>query len=211
VTAPATRQGQSTMPSDLHFFVRFEQPAVFAGEEVRCIITFRNIDSLPPPKPGGLRSGRHSRRTSFVEQIATTPRLTNGGSNLENLRLGALNVHTARKGSGHEGKDAVLRPKSAIGEGRTESQSLATEISKPIRPGSKHQRSVSIISMGSPDNDVGLDHFRGGPVIQPQRPPVGHKRASTVQISSDRQDRSGQLVLHGKFLTPAHSTIASRS
>ncbi|RMZ88149.1 hypothetical protein DV736_g4613, partial [Chaetothyriales sp. CBS 134916] len=35
------------MPSDIQVFVRFQNPCVFAGEELRCTITFKNAASLP--------------------------------------------------------------------------------------------------------------------------------------------------------------------
>ncbi|RMD44570.1 hypothetical protein DV735_g605, partial [Chaetothyriales sp. CBS 134920] len=39
------------MPSDIQVFVRFQNQCVFAGEELRCTITFKNTASLPEAQP----------------------------------------------------------------------------------------------------------------------------------------------------------------
>ena len=174
------------MPSDIHVFVRFKEQAVYAGEDVECTITFKNVAGIHSnPSPPAPKSGRHSRRVSLVEQAAQTPRVRSGGWGADAPRLAV----SQRQGSwGETGRGQ--RPTSLL-QVPTESvqedglPAKAAEVSN-ARPGHKHHRSVSIISLGSPDVDTHTVNTPTLEVPNRARPSIGHKRASTVQLHSAR-------------------------
>jgi hypothetical protein len=137
----------STMPSDIQVFVRFKEPSVFAGEELDCTITFKNVASEQyDASPLDTKSGRHNRRVSLAEQSAMTPRGNNAGWSKENPRLTTAALHSARSNisRGHRATASLSIPKSSgtpIGTPSTPYREKAV-----VRPSPNHQRSVSIIS-----------------------------------------------------------------
>lgn len=151
---------------------------MFAGEDVQCTITFKNIanpegrDPSPARKhngfaPGGERQRKlppvHSstrpsisRNSSFVSQIAGSPLLR-----------------------GH-------RPAQSL-----HASSIAGDARSPISPGGafgntgkghKHGRSISIISLGT-DAATGGSHNGS---TTPTRPTRGHGRSASMQVMPNR-------------------------
>lgn len=149
--------------SDIRVFVEWHERTVFAGEEVRCTITFRNVASVPSstphqrtprqtpaglgisPGPAGLRT------TSKLQPPPPTPRGHRSTMSMTSPRLGA---------------PQPLQAAVAGGEGRE---------------GMGHRKSVSIVSIGggTVGEDVGDSH--AGRLSRFNR---GHGRASSLQIAS---------------------------
>ena len=179
--------------------MRFKQPSVFAGEELECTITFKNIaNEQHDGSPADTRSGRHSRRVSLVEQPATTPRASSGAWSKENPRLATGTRHITRNtfNRGHKATASlsISKPPGAA----SGSPSAPYREKAVVRPGPNHQRSVSIISAGS--TDVGDDYGSQKVAQTPERsrPEFTHRRTSTLQVFSERSMGLHKEVLSGK-------------
>jgi RAB6A-GEF complex partner protein 2 len=170
------------MPSDIQVFVRFKEPSVFAGEELECNITFKNVATEQHDTSAlDSRSGRHSRRVSLVEQSATTPRGSSAGWSKENPRLATAALHSARSGIGrnHKATASLSIPKSsgtAIASPSTPHVERAV-----VRPGPNHRRSLSIISAGSAGFREDSDSQKSVQIAERSRPGLSHKSTSTLQ------------------------------
>lgn len=167
------------MPSNIQVFVRFKEHSVFAGEEIQSTITFKNVASTSDNAADykdwqskgwpSSATGEHSR--------------TGGSANLsmQNPRQAAINIHGARKtpNSGHRTTASLSIPfKGALNSGSTSwTAPPATDSSTSNR----HQRSVSIISLGSPD--VGTEEIRRAIFPSRSRPPIQHSRSATLQAN----------------------------
>ena len=44
------------MPSDLQVFVKWKEQTVFAGEDVECTITFKNVAEIAEEKANALKA-----------------------------------------------------------------------------------------------------------------------------------------------------------
>jgi RAB6A-GEF complex partner protein 2 len=175
------------MPSDIQVFVRFKEPSVFAGEELECTITFKNVaNEQYDASPADARSGRHSRRVSLVEQSATTPRVNSAGWSKENPRLATAALHSTRNsfGRGHRATSSLSIPKSSgttIGSPSTPYGEKAV-----VRPGPNHQRSLSIISAGSADFGNDYEGQKTAQMPERSRPDLSHRRTSTLHVYPER-------------------------
>lgn len=185
------------MPSDIHVFVRFKEPSVFAGEDVECTITFRNVANLQPDTPAlDSRPGRHSRRESLVEQVTSTPRVPSAGWNkLDSPRLATANPHSHRSNvsRNHRATASLSMPLSSALP--PESPTVPSRGNAFAKPGHKHQRSVSIMSMGSLDVEKEKQVTKAP---QRSRPDPSHKRASTVQLYPVQIVESGKERITGE-------------
>ncbi|OAP55728.1 hypothetical protein AYL99_09880 [Fonsecaea erecta] len=161
------------MHSDIHVVVRFHDQSVFAGEQLRCTITFRNVaPTSSEPLTPSFQTLRRQRRES-ISQLAAAQ----SAKPSTVLRL-SQNGHNGRP-AGHE--------HAADQAGR----SLYTDNSASTqRPTHKQQRSVSIISLTSPTIAGDLEYGAPGSWTKPKRP--SHSRSSTVQIYHAPQRRTSQ-------------------
>ena len=171
------------MPSDIQVFVRFKEPSVFAGEELECKITFKNVATGQHDTPPlDSISGRHSRRVGFVEQSATASRGTSAGWSKENPRLATTAIHSAWSSinRSHKATASLSIPKSS--GTATASPSPPCVERAVVRPGPNHRRSVSIISAGSPSFREDYDSQKSGQIAERLRPGLSHRRTSTLQV-----------------------------
>ncbi|EXJ78437.1 hypothetical protein A1O1_08837 [Capronia coronata CBS 617.96] len=153
------------MHSDLHVVVRFHDQSVFAGEELRCTITFKNVATLSEPVTPASQTRRTSRRES-INQIAAQVNRTNASPRLgQNGRARNNNDHLPEPPDRHRAT-ASYSPGSP-----NEHQT------RPQRPTHQQQRSVSIISVTSPIAAGDLSE-NGGSWARQQR--LSHQRSSTV-------------------------------
>lgn len=181
------------MASDIRVFVRWKEQTVFAGEDVECTITFKNIaNEHPPPTPSRLVR-RSSRQASISGKSAhyaqgRSPVIAN------NHRLPIRHP----SGKAHRPSASLS---AAVSPGiDTRSPSWNSLRSNGSGPGHKHQRSVSIVSLASDDtagSETGLQKD-----IAPPVQPRGHNRAASLQILPRRLEGgasgpspSGHLVL----------------
>lgn len=152
------------MSSNVHVIVRFKERCVFAGEEFNCIITFKNVaDSNDVPVKTPTIGRAQSRHNSTISQSS------------RNALLGTIQPRTS------QGKINQNQPSFSLSNPPGPKNS--EQANKPPRPDIKHQRSVSIVSVGSPNLALGSDKPFGSP-NRKVPPGAGHRRSSTVQHST---------------------------
>jgi RAB6A-GEF complex partner protein 2 len=183
------------MPSNIQVFVRFKEQSVFAGEEVQCVITFKNVATLQAPvfEPKSWPS------TARESPAQPQPNKPGDGLKSQNPRLAAIHSHGARKTS--QSAHRATASMSIPAKGSPVSRSTSWSASK--RP-EKHQRSISIISIGSPD--AGMDETSGSPFFADSRPTINHSRSASLQVDSGRHDKVDVL---NRRTSPAMKDLGS--
>ena len=166
------------MPSDVQVFVRFKDQCVFAGEELHCVITFKNVaEHQEPPTPGDIPP-RFTKRNSISQIVAAQ-----ATSGINNILSGPHRAQNARSPSAgrdprsqirHQNSYSVSNPPTPIHRDDSPSDDSHAPIKKPA----KHQRSVSIISMNSPV--LTTSPKDGGRAVSK---PLTHRRSSTMVIA----------------------------
>lgn len=181
------------MSSNIRVFVQWKESTVFAGEDIECTITFKNV-AVPhgqvnpnPSKHNGLAPGgeRQQRKLPPV-QSSTRPSISRNSS----FGSGAPPPHLRA----HRPALSLTTP------------SIASERRSPGLPGGgfqngsgngapankhKHQRSLSIISLGA-ETATEANHDRASP-----RRLRGHARSASLQVVPGRPSQFG-----GKLLFP---------
>ncbi|RVX75947.1 hypothetical protein B0A52_00304 [Exophiala mesophila] len=122
------------MHSDIHVLVRFHEQSVFAGEELRCTITFRNVANVSEPATRPRQSSRRESIGHIAAQIAKghAPHRSN---------------HAARPSQHEITPDLARHPRPS---GSSTSPQAGFDDHRSRSPRAKQQRSVSIISVTSP-------------------------------------------------------------
>ena len=179
------------MHSDIHVAVRFHDQSVFAGEQLRCTITFRNVANLSEePVATSLHARSRSRRESISQLAAQATRRNS------TLRLGQNGRHLREnQPADHPGH---RRPSPSL---NNQDPANNNNFQRPVH---RQQRSISIISVASPiiTGDVGT--LPSGAWDKQKRP--GHSRSSTVQIQPGKLDtalRRGLELIFGSTTTQA--------
>lgn len=167
--------------SDIRVSVQWKNSVVFAGEELECIITFRNIaqpnNVRKSPSPSSQfrsqASGRERWKESLPRQGANrsightrNSSLSNSGYSLEAARTpGPSSAFTSPIGTRH---NSFIK----LNEGQ------------PVGSKGKnggHRRSVSIVSIGKdPQSPPSVQQH--GEDFPSQRPGRGHARAASLQV-----------------------------
>lgn len=158
--------------SDIRVFVKWHERTVFAGEEVRCTITFRNVASAPAPP----------QRTPRQAPAGLSPSSA-GARSTRKLQPPAPRSHRSSTVSGSR-PAAPLPLQAAVAGGEGERRG--------------HRKSVSIVSIGSvgagpAGEELGESH--AGRLSRFNR---GHGRASSLQMASFPPELSG--AQSGMFL-----------
>jgi hypothetical protein len=173
----------STPLTNIRVFVQWTDQTVFAGEDVECEITFKNITSNPspprtllhPPAANGFVGGSERQRKSPVSQI----RNSNG-----------LNLRPPPPARGHRGTLSLSAPvgvvRSPAGPG-----SWTGGHTKASQSASTHKRSVSIISIGASESIADDVASHGSVADGPQRMMGPHKRSASLQILPRRNGMNG--------------------
>ena len=199
------RQRRSYPPtmSDIRVFVAFpESNAVFAGETLECKITFKNTAQKP-----STRGPSSSSQLSFPSSNGYTiggPRVPLAPPLYARPERTSPRPASARPPS--------AGPKQATQHAGSTAKSPVIPFQPSITPNGrpnqiqKHQRSISIVSLGS---DMGSECGGRGPGTRdgtlrsppPQQRPRGHGRSASLQITTGRQSS----VANGSF--PSSGTV----
>jgi RAB6A-GEF complex partner protein 2 len=175
-------------PTNIKVFVRWEEQNVFAGEEVKCNITFRNVARIP---------GSTSRGASAANGASSR---TPGGPILQRQ----LSSQTLAQARANNGKTLAPPPSGPGRGGHRGSTSMSIPSSRPpVRTGSgswtptsntsdgtssrnghTHRRSMSIVSLGSASTIDEPSQLLSSPAQKNQRPARGHTRSASLQIVS---------------------------
>ncbi|KAK3683664.1 Rgp1-domain-containing protein [Podospora appendiculata] len=180
-------------PSNIRVYVRWQDQVVFAGEEVKCTITFKNVARVPgtsstPPGPLPSKPLTHTSRRAGVEGSRQSsplhpPTATQGRTR---SNIGLAPPPAAR---GHRSTLSLTVPSPAAAsraQAGSAPWSPAPSSARSPRNGHGHTRSVSIVSLGSAttvDDSQSIQSLQGNASSsKPQRPGRGHTRASSLQI-----------------------------
>lgn len=187
--------------SPIRVFVRFVEPNVFAGEEVRCRITFRNVAATTTESlgvadrrhvsSGGGSSSSNSLMPPGARHVAVNKGVSaiaaGGKASLHRSTL-SLNVPPTSAGHG-EGPGAATRQRA----GSSAAQGGASWERQRQRQ-QQHVRSPSVVSdeMASEDgSSAGMAAANGTVPTQPQRRPskgaAGHVTQASSQLGGGRQ------------------------
>ncbi|KAI1210303.1 Rgp1-domain-containing protein [Annulohypoxylon truncatum] len=156
--------------SNIRVFITWDDQTVFAGEDIKCHITFKNI----APGPNQTRSSS--------QQPPTIPERSRQPSPLLSPRTKPNNGLTPPAPTrGHRSTLSLTVPSSSSRLRGPPQQWTPTQ-SSPQRPGHAHKRSLSIVSIGSAATIEEQSHGKSSPA-RPPRPPRGHGRSASLQIS----------------------------
>lgn len=171
--------------SHIRAYVHFKQPTVYAGEELECVIEFRNI--APPAGAeradvanGGALKDRaalaaHSRQSSFAPRIVSRAPST------------AASTQGGLRGKGHRPTLSLNVVSGSSRGGVNGSHSQSNSVSHPgvlgggTRPakGHGHGRSLSIMSLGSEAISEGRAPMLAA--MPGKRPARAHMRSASLQ------------------------------
>ncbi|PYH36100.1 putative intracellular protein transport protein (Sat1) [Aspergillus neoniger CBS 115656] len=169
------------MPSDIQVFVKWKDQTIFAGEDVECIITFKNVaETNGEPRNGGQSSHqRHpSRATSSHSESLFS---------LRSPQKFFFSPHR-RSYSSVSKKSPSHRPSSSVSSPLIGSHSFPPPSTPRSGPpaGGKHKRSVSILSIDS--ETTGEPTPRTSSQFSRSRPVRGHGRAASLQVLPRRNE-----------------------
>lgn len=165
----------STSLTNIRVFVQWTEQTVFAGEDIECQITFKNVAtatgpsrSLLPPTANGFAASSERGRKAPSLQIKG------------NSTLATLGPRGAAPTIGHH-KTLSLNVAASAGRARPSSGSYHGGPPKSGE-GKPHRRSLSIISMGASEGTQEDAASHGSLGDRPGRMARGHGRSASLQI-----------------------------
>ncbi|KAI1428739.1 Rgp1-domain-containing protein [Xylaria sp. FL1777] len=169
-------------PTDIRVFIRWDDQTVFAGEEIRCHITFKNVAPGPSPFGPTVASASTSSQRQPSQSSPRTDR-SRQPSPLLSPRAGSANGLTPPASARSHRSTLSLNVPSISSRLRNSVQQWAPPQppAPPQKPGHVHKRSLSIVSMGS-NATVDDQAYGNGTQTRPQRPARGHGRSASLQI-----------------------------
>lgn len=186
------------MSSDIRVYVRWKEQSFFAGEDLECTITFKNVANPRENLPLGNAAWPSRRRESIhasqgmpsVSEHRLSPSTTsrvssqfNGnGTNRQHRKAGSLNLSTT----------PITSPRSPL-----YSPGIVPNLQSPRQ----HQRSISIVSIGS--GDVGKGTTQPTRMLPPIRPSSKHNRSASAQVLPKDTERTSTTRNSGRSVVTA--------
>ncbi len=178
-------------PSNIAAFVRWKESSIYAGEDIECIITFKNVarvsakegerDTQQARVHNGL-SGRQSRTAS----IAGSRRSSIAHSVAPSMQTRPVTV--SRQASQFRGHRPALSLNVVGGLSRGDPQSAPAVATVPSSAVQKHGRSLSIMSLAS---DRTIDAQVSSTAVSAKRPLKMHGRSASVASIPSTRASSG--------------------
>jgi len=181
--------------STIRVYVRWTEPTVFAGEEVACEITFKNIAAIPG-----------------AQQTATNSK-NNAGANVADRHRKPVNAAQIAEARGRSQRPSVSTP---VPQGRGHRSTLSLNVpasARILKPeqqpndsgaskaskgqGHSHRRSVSIISLGASDTGGGEVSVVTNGNESPRLPFRRHGRSASLQVVPRRGQLGGSSPQSG--------------
>ncbi|KAK2802662.1 hypothetical protein FQN50_007270 [Emmonsiellopsis sp. PD_5] len=180
------------MPSDIQVFVRWKEQTIFAGEDVECTITFKNVTPTDPA------SDPNAAQTHYRRGSRPMNGVVNGGNYSPAKSLNPFSFNNRRPATAsprnrHHAFDKSHRPTASLSSPLGLSNSFPPTFPNNNgghTPGHGHKRSVSIISL-EPETTAGGK--QGGPPVNNQRGGRAHTRSASFQIFSKRSESYGEI------------------
>ena len=172
--------------SNIRVSVQWERSTVFAGEEVQCTITFKNVaPNYKSRSPSPITQSRRNGQGRDRWKIDVPKKNTFGGS--QNARSSIAGPNRSRV-LGHRSALSLSAP---VGPRHGVSTSLPNKVSpKEEFTNNRHKRSVSIISIGQDTAGGEVSHGSNGLAISAQHPIRQHGRSASFQD----MPRRGQVM-----------------
>lgn len=162
------------MSSNIRVFVQWKDSTVFAGEDIECTITFKNVAVTETLKPGPAQKqnghatgGERQRKLPPVVPSVSKPSMSRNSS------VTSLFPQQDQRGAR---LPPSLRSPSIAGDRRVPPSPSIASVNN--MDGQKHERTVSIISLGT-NAGTEASHDRG---VQNRRPQRGHGRSTSLQV-----------------------------
>ncbi|PVH83666.1 Rgp1-domain-containing protein [Cadophora sp. DSE1049] len=168
--------------TNIRVFVQWTQQTVFAGEDVECQITFKNIANAPTPPRTSLHPSSANGSASADRQRKTAvSQIKDNGS---------LAPRPSSSSKGHRTTLSLNVPAAPVGP-QSASSLFNGASSRASKDGNSHKRSVSIISIGA--SEGGGDDFNshGSFSERPRGGARGHGRSASLQIVPRRHAING--------------------
>jgi hypothetical protein len=171
----------STSTSNLRVFVQWTEQTVFAGEDIECQITFKNIATKSAPS------------TSLHPQSANgfpPERQRKGASPL--LKSSSLSSRPNPPNRGHRTTLSLNAP-GGVGRLQTASGSGPWNggYNQTVDESSTHKHSISIISIGPSESTVDNNTIHNNFAEGSRRTSRGHGRSASLQIVPRRHANGG--------------------
>lgn len=174
----------ATPESHIRAYVHFKQPTVYAGEDLDCVIEFRNIAQPAGAERAEVSNGgtlkdraalaTHSRKSSFAPRIVSRAPST------------AASTQGGLRGLGHRPTLSLNVVSGSSRGGNSGTYSQSNSVSHPgmlgsssARPVNGHGRSLSIMSLGSQANSEGRAPMLAA--MPGKRPARAHMRSASLQ------------------------------
>jgi hypothetical protein len=184
------------MPSDIQVIVRWKEHTVFAGEDVECIITFKNVaDTANADNGSATQRPLHQRRAS-----RTLPTASNLESHSPLKSPSNPFFHNRRRSIAQSPLQKTHQFSGSISSPFSSSHSFPPAIQTPRliqaeTANHSHKRSLSILSI---DGDAGIEKTPALTQFQRQRSAWGHGRSASLQALPKRSAGSEDLHSPGK-------------
>jgi RAB6A-GEF complex partner protein 2 len=167
-------------PSPIRVFIRWQDQTIFAGEEIKCTITFKNV----APGPNQQRQSRRQQPNLDSRQRHATP-LQARAKGAAGAGAGLTPPTSASSARGHRSALSLSVPpaggRSRAGSTAAWPPSGSLEGRQGQGQGHAHKKSISIVSIGSVSTADGQSQSNASSV-KSHRSNRGHARASSLQI-----------------------------
>ena len=195
--------------SDIRVQVQWKNSTVFAGEEIECEITFRNISQSSnihrTSSPSSLLRNAALGRERWKESLPSQSAQNALGHSHNTPRSLAKTSHPS-VGAHRTTLSLNVQTGTKHGPGTIHQASASSEVGVDNQ---KHKRSVSIVSIGG-DTGTANENYKIGHSQVPNRPGRGHARAPSLQVLPRRTGvDSGPLSSKDfipSWLASAHSS-----
>ena len=184
----------STPLNNIRVYVQWTEQTVFAGEDIECEITFKNVAPTPTPSRTSLHPSAANGFAPGAERQRKAPASQTKSNSTLNTRPGPP------PGRGHRTTLSLNVPVGSV-RSQPASGQWSGGPPKAAKEGGTHKRSVSIISIGA--SEGGVDDATNQRSF-PERPrgiSRGHGRSASLQIVPRRHGVnggpiSGKALLH---------------
>ncbi|OBT83508.1 hypothetical protein VE02_06877 [Pseudogymnoascus sp. 03VT05] len=198
--------------SSIRVCVEWSQSTVFAGEEVGCKITFKNIAAIPgiqriPANSSGTHGPSPLGERHLKTKATTSSQISDGRGRASNVS-NSLSLPNKR---GHRSALSLNVPAPGNFQ-QPDARPGNDNISEaaPRSKGHSHRRSVSIISLGA--NDTARSDISGSNSNEPPRVPYRrHGRAASLQIVPRRPYSNGNGPKSASASAPPHRSATQPS
>lgn len=172
----------STLQSNIRVFIQWKEQTVFAGEDIECQITFKNVATAPTPSRSSTHTSGSNGHLHSPERHRRLP-----PSQIKNSALSPRSILPNR--GGHRSSLSMTAPPESVHSKQSEQWSHG--IPRHARVGEGHKRSLSIISMGASESAIDEAASHGSLLERPGTRGKGHGRSASLQIVPRRNGING--------------------